>query len=81
MTKRKANNGNSGTKWVHIKARGYLGFQTVIIWAGETVEQFKQLLGLDTETMVTVPTAALPLPDGAALFDFVKNFDTVLLDA
>ena len=81
MTNRKEINRISGTKWVHIKARGYLGFQTVSVGAGETVEQFKQLLGLSSEATVTVPTAGLPLADDTSLFDFVKNFDTVLLDA
>lgn len=79
MTRQKSNR-ISGPKWVHIKARGLLGFQTVAVWAGETVEQFKQLLGLGDEMTVTVPTAGLPLPDDASLFNFVKNFDTVLVE-
>ena len=81
MTNQKEINRISRTKWVHVKAQGLFGFQTVIVWAGETVEQFKQLLGLSAATMVTVPTAGLPLADHTSLFDFVKNFDTVLLNA
>ncbi|MBI1744494.1 hypothetical protein HYR54_15710 [Candidatus Acetothermia bacterium] len=72
---------NSGTKWVHVKAQGFFGFETVVVWAGVSVGQFKQLLGLGTETTVTVPAAGLPLPDEASLFHFVKNFDTVVLNA
>ncbi|MBI1743224.1 hypothetical protein HYR54_09180 [Candidatus Acetothermia bacterium] len=80
-TKHKRNHADSGIKWIHVKAQGLIGFQTIVVWAGETVEQFKQLLGLHPETMVTVPTVALPLHDGVSLFDYVKNFDTVLLEA
>jgi hypothetical protein len=72
---------NSILKWVHVRADGYYGFQTVVVWAGETVEEFKQLLRLGDEVMVTVPTAGLPLPAAANLFDYVKNFDTVRLHA
>jgi len=82
MTTRKSvNSTNSGTKWIHVKVNGYFGFQTVVVWAGETVEQFKQLLGLHEAIMVTVPTAGLPLREDANLFDYVKNFDTVWLEA
>lgn len=79
-TKKNRGHANHGIKWVHVKAQGFYSFQTVIIWAGETVEQFKEILGLSPETTVTVPTAALPLSESVSLFDFVKNFDTVLLD-
>lgn len=80
-TQKNCSNGNSGIKWIHVKASGLFGFQTVVVWAGETVDQFKQILGLDAQTMVTVPTAGLPLPAEANLFDYVKDFDTVLLHA
>lgn len=81
ITQEHLNRANSGVKWIHVEAQGFLGFQTVAVWAGETVDQFKQLLGLDAGTTVTVPTAGLPLPEEARLFEFVKNFDTVVLNA
>ncbi|MBI1742499.1 hypothetical protein HYR54_05460 [Candidatus Acetothermia bacterium] len=72
---------DNGIKWIHVKAAGCCEFWTVFVWAGETVEQFKQILGLSAQTMVTPPTVSLPLPDGAHLFDFIKDFDTVMLTA
>lgn len=68
-------------KWIHVKLKGLCGFQTVVVLAGVTVEQFKYILGCHAEAMVTVPATALPLPNEATLFDFVREFDTVLLHA
>ena len=68
-------------KWIHVHVKGLCGFQTVVVLAGVTVEQFKYILGCHAEAMVTVPAAALPLPNEANLFDFVQEFDTVLLHA
>ena len=68
-------------KWVHVRVNGLCGFQTVVVLAGVTVEQFKYILGCHAEAMVTVPATALPLPNEANLFDFVHEFDTVLLHA
>jgi hypothetical protein len=80
-TRKEYSSANNGIKWIHVKTSGLCGFQTVVVWAGETVEQFKQLLGLHETIMVTVPTAGLPLPEEANLFDYVKNFDIVWLEA
>ncbi|MBI3661020.1 hypothetical protein HY230_11210 [Candidatus Acetothermia bacterium] len=82
MTNRKNySNGNNGVKWIHVTVRGLLGFQTVIVWAGETIEQFKELVGLSPEMTVTVPAVTWPLPDEVELFQFLKDFDRVVLDA
>ena len=42
--------------------------------------EFKQVLGIPAEVMVTVPTVALPLHDSVSLFSYVRDFETVLLE-
>jgi outer membrane lipoprotein-sorting protein len=72
---------NNGTKWIHVKAQGLCGFLTVVVSTGQTVWQFKELLGVSAETNITVPTTGFPLADDVKLFEFVQDFDTVWLSA
>jgi hypothetical protein len=45
-----------------------------------TVWQFKQMVGLQEESMLNVPALAFPLPDQVVLARFVENFDTVYVE-
>ena len=62
-------------KWAYVKFGG--GFGIALIPATLTVAEFKAALGLDPESWVNVPTAALPLDEEAHLFDHITDYDTV----
>jgi hypothetical protein len=68
------------TKWVHLQIKGIVGWTTVMVPQRVTVEQFKQLIGLDQQSLLTVPAWGFALPDQAVLDSFVRNFDTVYVE-
>lgn len=67
-------------KWIHLKSKLWMGLATVMVPQGMAVWQFKQLVGLQEESMLTVPALAFPLPDQVVLEKFIKNFDTVYVE-
>ena len=48
--------------------------QRVSVW------QFKEMLGLKGDSLLTAPALAFPLPDQVVLDEFVNDFDTVYVE-
>ncbi len=67
-------------KWIHLKSKHGIGSATIMVPQGITVWQFKQMVGLQEESMLNVPAMAFPLPDQVVLSRFVENFDTVYVE-
>ena len=67
-------------KWIHLKSKHWIGSATVMIPQGMAVWQFKQMVGLQEDNLLTVPALAFPLPDQVVLDKFITNFDTVYVD-
>jgi hypothetical protein len=71
-------------KWAYVKFRNMeLGkrfqFSLVPIPQGLTVVQFRSLWRDDPESAVYVPTRTLPLNDHERIYDYIEEFDTVIL--
>ncbi len=71
-------------KWAYVKFRGLrlpheFKFSLVPIPQELTVVQFRSLWRDDPDSVVYVPTRMLPLHDHDRIYDYIQEFDTVIL--
>ncbi len=67
-------------KWIHLKSKNWIGSAMVMVPHGVSVWQFKEMVGLAEDSLLTAPALAFPLPDQVILDKFVSNFDTVYVE-
>lgn len=67
-------------KWVHVKIQGWKGLATILIPDSATVTDFKAMLGIEHFHCVTVPASFLPLADESIVYEYVNEFDTVMVE-
>lgn len=71
-------------KWAYVKFRNLdftkrNKFSLVPIPREMTVVQFRSLWRDDPDSVVYVPTRTLPLNDHERIYDYIEEFDTVIL--